>query len=148
MLSIEIAKSSDAEVIFKLIYELAVFEKAPEKVTNSSAQILKDGFTENPLFVCFVARLDNQVVGISLNYNRYSTWIGRCLYLEDLIITESHRGKGIGKALFLYTIDYAKQNDYKRLNWQVLDWNTDAIDFYKALNAQTDGEWLNAYIDL
>jgi GNAT superfamily N-acetyltransferase len=70
------------------------------------------------------------------------------LYLEDLIVTETKRGMGIGKALFQYTLNYAKQNAYRRLNWQVLDWNTPAIDFYKTFNAQTDSEWLNAYIDI
>jgi GNAT superfamily N-acetyltransferase len=79
---------------------------------------------------------------------RYSTWKGACLYLEDLIVTKQHRGKGIGKQLLSYTIEFAQQNGYQRLQWQVLDWNTPAIDFYKQFNAVIDDEWLNVYIPL
>ncbi len=148
MIHIEKAKPTDVKAIFKLIYELAIFEKAPEKVSNSPKQLLKDGFGEHPLFICFTAKIDTEIVGISLCYNRYSTWVGKCLYLEDLIVTEKQRGKGIGKALLEYTIIYAKENDYKRVNWQVLDWNTSALEFYKTFNAQLDSEWVNAWVDL
>lgn len=148
MIHIEKATPNDVEAIFKLIYELAIYEKAPEKVSNSPEQLLKDGFGEHPLFVCFVAKINNEIVGISFCYTRYSTWIGKCLYLEDLIVTEKQRGNGLGKALLEHTLNYAKENDYKRVNWQVLDWNISAINFYQTFNAQLDSEWVNAWVDL
>ncbi len=142
------ATAADMQAVFNLIVELAIYEKAPNEVINTPDQLIKDGFGNQPLFVCFVAELDGNIVGMSLNYIRYSTWKGAVLYLEDLIVTESYRGKGIGKALFQHTLQYASQNGYQRLQWQVLDWNQPAIDFYKTFQADFDPEWLNAWINL
>lgn len=142
------ADLADAEVIYDLIAELALFEKAPEQVINTVEEIRRDGFGEQPAFVCFLAEINAQVVGMSLCYTRYSTWKGRVLYLEDLIVRESFRGKGAGKALFNHTLAYAKENAYKRVSWQVLDWNTPALDFYRSFGAGFDGEWVNTWIDL
>lgn len=147
-LSIRHAVPADMPAVFDLIVELAIYEKAPNEVINSPEQLVKDGFGAQPLFICFVAVYDGVIVGMSLNYVRYSTWKGAVLYLEDLIVTESFRGKGIGKALFQHTLQYATQNGYQRLQWQVLDWNQPAIDFYKTFKADFDPEWLNAWINL
>ncbi|MCB9261478.1 MAG: GNAT family N-acetyltransferase [Flavobacteriales bacterium] len=139
-------RKEDVSDLLKLIKELAVYERQPEAVIVSEAQLLEDGFGSNPLYGLFVAELDEQVVGISLFYVRYSTWKGKCVYLEDLIVTEKHRRKGVGSALFEATLNFAKLNCYNRLNWQVLDWNTPAIDFYKKYEASFDGEWLNGVV--
>ena len=141
------AEITDVPAILALIQELAVFEKAPEQVINTTAQLVQDGFGTSPLYICFVAELQDQIIGMSFCYTRYSTWKGPCLYLEDLIITEAYRGKGYGKLLFEYTLQYAKSHQFKRLQWQILDWNESAIDFYKGFNSQFDAEWLNAFID-
>ncbi len=139
---------SDVPSIFQLIQELALFEKAPEQVINSEMQLMKDGFGENPLFHCLVAEMDDVVRGMSLFYYRYSTWKGKSLYLEDLIVTETHRNLGLGKQLFEATIDWAKMHHCVRMNWQVLDWNEPAILFYKNYGSSFDSGWLNAFIDL
>ena len=148
MLHIRSANIQDVSAIHRLIYELAVFEKAPEQFILSEEQLVRDGFGENPKYICFVAEHENSIVGMSFCYIRYSTWKGPVLYLEDLIVSESYRRKGIGKELFQYTCDYALANNYKRLQWQVLDWNQSAIDFYKHFDALFDPEWLNAWVEL
>lgn len=148
MLHIRSANIQDVSAIHRLIYELAVFEKAPEQFILSEEQLVRDGFGEYPKYICFVAELENSIVGMSFCYIRYSTWKGPVLYLEDLIVSESYRRKGIGKELFQYTCDYALANNYKRLQWQVLDWNQSAIDFYKHFDASFDPEWLNAWVEL
>jgi GNAT superfamily N-acetyltransferase len=147
MLQIRIAISKDIPSIHRLIYELAVFEKAPEQFILSQEQLLEDGFGNHPQYICFVAEQENTIVGMSFCYVRYSTWKGPVLYLEDLIVTESSRRNGIGKALFQHTCDYAKSNNYNRVQWQVLDWNQSAIEFYKHFNASFDPEWLNAWVE-
>jgi len=141
------ATPSDMTAVFDLIVELAIFEKAPSEVINTPEKLVKHGFGQQPLFICFVAEFEGKIVGMSLNYIRYSTWKGPVLYLEDLIVTESLRGNGFGKALFQHTLTYAKDNGYKRLQWQVLDWNQPAIDFYKSFNSGFDPEWLNAWVE-
>jgi GNAT superfamily N-acetyltransferase len=133
--------------MMQLIHELAVFEKAPNEVVANAETLLQSGFQEHPLFVAWVAEKDGLIVGMALCYIRYSTWKGPVLYLEDLIVTESFRGNGIGKALFEKCIAHAKHNNYRRMVWQVLDWNTPAIDFYKDYGAQIEYGWLNASID-
>ena len=133
--------------MMRLIHELALYEKARNEVVASEATLLKYGFGENPLFVSWVAELDGHIVGMALCYIRYSTWKGPILYLEDLVVTESHRSKGIGKLLFEKCLDYAKTQGYPRMIWQVLDWNQPAIEFYKQYQASFDAKWLNAYID-
>jgi GNAT superfamily N-acetyltransferase len=148
MISIREANKGDAQNIHDLIYELAVFEKAPEQMVNTVDDILNHGFRDNPVFTCFMAESDGVVAGMSLCYVRYSTWKGPCLYLEDLVVKEAFRGKGIGKALFEHTIDHARKKKYRRVQWQVLDWNQPAIDFYKKFGASFDEEWLNSWLDL
>jgi predicted N-acetyltransferase YhbS len=148
MLHVRPAHVNDVSAIHQLIYELALFEKAPEQFVLSQEKLLEDGFGQNPKYICFVAELNQVVVGMSFCYVRYSTWKGPVLYLEDLIVSESHRRKGIGKTLFQHTCDYALANKYSRLQWQVLDWNQSAIDFYKQFNASFDPEWLNAWVEL
>ncbi|MFN6316844.1 MAG: GNAT family N-acetyltransferase [Bacteroidota bacterium] len=138
---------ADVAVMMQLIHELAVFEKAPNEVVANAETLLQSGFQEHPLFVAWVAEKDGLIVGMALCYIRYSTWKGPVLYLEDLIVTESFRSNGIGKALFEKCIAHAKHNNYRRMVWQVLDWNTPAIDFYKGYGAQIEDGWLNASID-
>lgn len=133
--------------MMQLIHELALFEKAPEEVFATEDTLLKYGFGENPLFVSWVAELNGTVVGMALCYIRYSTWKGPVLYLEDLVVTQSCRGMGIGKKLFETCLEFAKTQKYPRMVWQVLDWNQPAIEFYKKYQASFDGEWLNAYVD-
>lgn len=137
----------DIPALLKLIQELAVFEKEPDAVVVTEAELLADGFGKNPLYGLYVAELDGEVVAISLYYYRYSTWKGKCLYLEDLIVTEKHRGKGIGKAMFEKTIQKAKEAKCRKMSWQVLDWNTPAIKFYEDFDATLDPDWLNGYLD-
>lgn len=138
---------ADIPRIHALIGELAEFEKEPHEFILSPEQLEKDGFGAQPQYICFVAEVDGDVKGISFCYTRYSTWKGRVLYLEDLIVTESERGKGIGKALFLHSINHAKENGFYRMQWQVLDWNQSAIDFYKSFKADFDAQWLNAWVN-
>jgi GNAT superfamily N-acetyltransferase len=133
----------DVPAVFALIKELALYEKAPEQVTLSLQELEDDGFGENPIYGLFVAEINTMVIGIALYYEKYSTWQGRCIYLEDIIVTESQRGKGIGHQLFQKVIGVAKERNSARMEWQVLDWNEPAINFYKKYNANLDGEWLN-----
>lgn len=142
------AAPEDVSAIHRLIYELAVFEKAPEQFVLTQEKLLEDGFGTSPKYICFIAEQEQTILGMSFCYLRYSTWKGPVLYLEDLIVSESHRRKGIGRALFEFTCDYALANNYTRLQWQVLDWNQSAIDFYKRFNASFDPEWLNAWVEL
>lgn len=142
------AESKDSQKIHSLIKELAVFEKAPDEVINTSAAIELHGWSEMPLFQAWVAEVEQEIVGMALCYVRYSTWKGPVLYLEDLIVTETHRGKGIGKALFEQCIAYSREQGYVRMCWQVLDWNEQAIEFYAKYGATFDAEWLNCNLDI
>lgn len=138
----------DVSVTFELIQELASFEKAPTEVTNTIKKMKEDGFGTNPIFEFLVAQIENQIIGTSIFYYRYSTWKGKCLYLEDLIVTEKFRGKKIGSKLFEKTIEFAKQNNCVNLSWQVLDWNESAINFYNKYHTKFDNEWVNCKITL
>lgn len=133
----------DIPAAFALVQELALFEKAPHEVDNTPERMLQDGFGENPVFGFLIAEVDGHVAGMSLYFFRYSTWKGRRLYLEDLIVTEAYRGKGLGKLLFEATMKKALELDCYGMAWQVLDWNTPAIDFYKKYGASLDSEWIN-----
>ncbi|WP_316806773.1 GNAT family N-acetyltransferase [Pedobacter agri] len=143
-LDIRIAKADDCPRILELINELAVYEKAPEEVTVDLNHFIEAGFGQNPVWKAFVAEVDKQIVGFALFYTRYSTWKGCRLYLEDFIVTEQMRGKGIGKVLFEQVIEEAKNEKYTGMVWQVLDWNQPAINFYNKYKAHLESGWLNA----
>lgn len=132
---------SDLPGVFKLINELALFEKAPEEVTNTIADMERDGFGEKPIFEFHVAEENGVIVGMALYFIKYSTWKGKGLYLDDLIVTEKMRGKGTGQKLFDAFMAEAKAINANQVHWQVLDWNTPAVDFYKKLGAKIDEEW-------
>lgn len=134
--------TNDIDDLMKLIRELAEFEKAPEMVDNNSEKLLED-FVTHKAFDFLVAEVDGEVVGISLYYPRYSTWRGRCMYLEDLYVQPQYRGLGIGLKLLQATAEIAKRSDAVRLDWQVLDWNTPAVEFYEKQGAVVEKEWWN-----
>jgi GNAT superfamily N-acetyltransferase len=138
------AKKEDCIRLMELVNELAVFERAPQEVTVTLAEMEDAGFGSNPVWKAFVAEVDGLIVGFALYYIRYSTWKGCRMYLEDLIITEPMRGKGFGKLLFNRLIREAKELGFSGMVWQVLDWNQPAIDFYKKYEANVEAGWLNA----
>ncbi len=133
----------DLPEVLELIKELALYERAPEQVTISLQQLEEDGYGTHPLYWVILAEEEGRIVGMSLYYIRYSTWKGKCLYLEDIIVKEADRGKGAGKMLFDATITAARDMDAKLMVWQVLDWNTPSIEFYEKYGAELDGEWIN-----
>ncbi len=141
------AIASDVPAMMALVRELALFEKAPEQVTNTESLMLQDGFGPNPSFYAFLATVNDEVVGLALSYIRYSTWKGRRLYLEDIIVTEQKRGLGLGKKLFDATIQLAQELKCTGMMWQVLDWNQSAIDFYAKYGTRFDEEWVNCHLD-
>lgn len=136
------AKQTDVSAIFALIQELALYEKAPEQVTNTVEQLAIDLF-EKELCEAIVAEKENKVVGFALYYTSYSTWKGACLYLEDFYVIESERQHGIGQLLFDEVLETAKNRKVQRMDWQVLAWNEPAIRFYEKQKAILDPEWLN-----
>ena len=137
----------DLPQLLELIHELAIYEKAPHEVEITLEQLQEDGFGEKPVYEFFVAEDDKQIVGIALYYFRYSTWKGKAVYLEDLVVRESERGKGYGQLLLDAIIKEAKRTNAKQVRWQVLDWNEPAINFYKKLGADLDGEWINCTLN-
>jgi GNAT superfamily N-acetyltransferase len=141
--SVRKGTQDDVPSVLGLIKELALYEKAPQEVTITLNELIADGFGPNPIYGLFVAEQENAIIGIALYYEKYSTWQGRCTFLEDIIVTESKRGNGIGHALFHAVIGVAKERNSARMEWQVLDWNEPAINFYKKYNAGLDSEWLN-----
>ncbi len=140
------ARKEDCPQILELIKELALYEKAPDEVTVTLTEMEACGFGDKPVWGALVAEVNDKIVGIALHYDRYSTWKGRRLYLEDLIVTEKMRGAGIGKLLLDELILFAKENKYNGMVWQVLDWNEPAINFYKKYNAEFDAGWLNVSV--
>ena len=140
---IRAGKKEDVPAIMSLIHDLALFEKSPESVLISEAELLRDGFEENPLYAVLVAEIDMQVVGMALTYYCYSTWKGKYLYLEDLIVKEDFRQRGVGSKLFESLIAKVKSEGLRQMGWQVLDWNEPAIKFYEKYKATLDPEWLN-----
>ena len=140
-------KKSDIPQVFKLIKELAEYEKALDKVSNTVEKLEEDGFGPNPVYELFVAEIENKIVGIALTYYRFSTWRGKVMYLEDLIVKEHMRRKGIGKKLFDMVLDHAKVTRCVGLSLQVLDWNDLGINFYKKYNMEFDDEWINCYLE-
>ena len=139
---------ADLPQVLGLIKELAEYEKAPEAVTNTLAAMQRDGFGPQPIFSFFV--LENEaadIIGLALYYTAYSTWKGRMLYLEDLVVTEAARRGGLGRLLFDVVVAEARATGAVRMKWQVLDWNESAIGFYKKLGANIESEWLNGDLD-
>ena len=131
----------DMSSVLKLIKELAVFEKEPNAVKVTVDDLIENGFKDNPAFFTFVAELDGVIVGMALFYKRFSTWVGSSIHLEDLIVTEKFRGKGIGKVLYDKVLEFALQKGVKRVEWEVLDWNKPAINFYKSTGAIMLENW-------
>jgi len=140
------ATRNDCPRLLELVKELALYEKAPEEVTVTREHFENSGFGEKPVWWAFVAEENGFIHGFALYYIRYSTWKGQAMYLEDIVVTESSRGKGIGKLLMDRLIIEAKEKNFNRIVWQVLEWNEPAINFYKKYNATFDGEWLNSGI--
>jgi len=137
----------DMKAVLDLIQELATFEKEPDAVVVTVADLERDGFGDHPLFHTFVAEIDNQIVGIALYYYRYSTWKGKTIHLEDLIVKEKMRGSGLGFALYSKIIEQGKIDNVRRIEWNVLDWNTPAIDFYIKSGAKVLDDWRVAQMD-
>lgn len=133
----------DLPQVLGLIKELAAYEKAPDEVEVTIAEMENWGFGDDKLFGFFVAERNGAIVGLALYYFKYSTWKGKCLFLEDIIVTESLRGQGIGRILFDEVVKVAKDTKVRRMEWQVLDWNAPAIAFYQKYHAQLDSEWIN-----
>ena len=145
-INIRRAVKSDCSRLLELIQELAEYERAPNEVTVTLEHFEKSGFGENPVWWAFVAEVDGIIAGFALYYIRYSTWKGQRMYLEDIIVTNEWRGKGIGKLLMDRLIEEAKERGWNAMIWQVLEWNEPAIKFYKKYNANFDPEWVNVTI--
>jgi GNAT superfamily N-acetyltransferase len=146
-ITIRIGRKEDLSRVLELIKELAEYEHAAHEVFNTVAMMEEDGFGLKSIFGFFVAEYENRIEGISLYYWRYSTWKGKRLYLEDLVVSEKVRGKGIGKLLFDRTMQHALDENCSGMMWQVLDWNEPAINFYKKYGSKLDGEWINVSLE-
>lgn len=143
MIRIRKGEKQDIPQALKLVTELAIYEKAPNDVEVTVEEMTEWGFGNDKQFDFFVAEENHQILGMALYYFKYSTWKGKCLFLEDIIVTESQRGKGIGQLLFETVVKVAKETKVRRMEWQVLDWNEPAIKFYAKYNSCLDGEWIN-----
>ena len=139
--------SSDMKSVLALIKELAIYEKEPQAVVVTEADLIRDGFGENPLFYTFVAEVNGKIIGMALYYYRYSTWKGKTIHLEDLIVNENIRGTGAGFALYKEIIKQGKADNVRRIEWNVLDWNTPAIDFYTKSGANVLSDWRVVHMD-
>lgn len=137
----------DMPDVLALITELAVFEKEPDAVVISTEDLVRDGFSENPLFHTFVAEVNEEIIGVALYYYRFSTWKGKTIHLEDLIVKENNRGTGAGFALYSEIIKQGKKDNVRRIEWNVLDWNTPAIDFYEKSGAKVLSDWRVVHMD-
>lgn len=146
-MNIRKATKNDMPQVLELIQELAIFEKEPDAVVVTVDDLVRDGFSENPLFQCFVAEVDGEIIGMALYYYRYSTWKGKTIHLEDLIVKESKRGTGAGFALYKEIIKQGKAENVRRIEWNVLDWNTPAIDFYEKSGAKVLDDWRVVHMD-
>jgi GNAT superfamily N-acetyltransferase len=141
------ATEKDMPYVLELIQELATFEKEPDAVVVTVADLVRDGFSEHPLFHCYVAEKENTIIGMALFYYRYSTWKGKTIHLEDLIVKADQRGTGAGFALYKEIIKQGKKDKVRRIEWNVLDWNTPAIDFYEKSGAKVLGDWRVVHMD-
>jgi GNAT superfamily N-acetyltransferase len=141
------ATKTDMPQVLALIMELAIFEKEPEAVVITVNDLERDGFGTNPLFHTFVAELDNEIIGIALYYYRYSTWKGKTIHLEDLIVKENQRGTGAGTALYTEIIKQGQRDKVRRIEWNVLDWNTPAVAFYEKSGAKVLEDWRVVQMD-
>jgi len=144
-MQIDIRKGTkdDMQAVHDLILELALYEKAPEEVTNTVEDMIRDGFSDNPIFHCLVATTNEKVIGMAIYFIKYSTWKGRGIYLDDIVVTESMRGNNVGKQLLDAVIQHSYDLNAQQLHWQVLDWNEPAIKFYKKFPTNFDSEWIN-----
>ena len=142
------AVKEDCQQMMELVHELALYEKLPDEVTIEFNHFVESGFSEKPIWWAIVAENEDKIIGFSLYYIRFSTWKGQRMYLEDLLVTEKMRGKGIGKLLFDELIKEAKEKSLSGIAWQVLDWNEPAINFYKKLgDVDITSGWLNASLN-
>jgi GNAT superfamily N-acetyltransferase len=148
MFSVRKGKKEDIPAVFELIKELALYEKAPEQVTNTLSMMENDGFGPQPIFGFFVLvkEISNEIIGTAIYYYRYSTWKGKRLYLEDYIITQRERGKGGGKLLFEAVMQKSLEDECTGMMWQVLDWNEPAIRFYEKYQAEFEEGWINCHL--
>ncbi len=146
-MTIRKGRKEDMPAVLDLIRELAHFEKEPDAVVVTVEDLVRDGFRETPLFYTFIAEIDQEIVGMALYYYRYSTWKGRTIHLEDLIVKEKMRGAGVGFALYAEIIAQGKRDGVRRMEWNVLDWNTPAIDFYIKSGARLLDDWRVAQMD-
>lgn len=148
MLTIRTAERGDVALILQFIRELAEYEREPQAATATEQDLLRDGWGPEPKFRCIIAEREGEPVGFALYFFNYSTWQGRPgLYVEDVFVRPDHRGRGIGKALFKHLAQTAVRENCGRFQWQVLDWNQPAIDFYKSLGAQFMTEWLTVRLE-
>ncbi len=141
------AVKADCARMMELVHELAVFERAPDEVTVTTEHFENSGFGEQPVWWAFVAEADGIIQGFALYYIRYSTWKGQKMYLEDIIVTEAYRNKGLGSMLMEALIKEAEDKKFHGLTWQVLHWNEPAIKFYERYKARFDHEWVNVMLD-
>lgn len=146
-ITIRAAAPHDVPQILAFVRALALYEREPDAVLATEADFLRDGFGPNPFYFCLIAETDGAPAGFALYFFNYSTWLGRPgLYLEDLFVLPEYRGLGVGKALLQQVAAIAVEKNCPRLQWEVLDWNTPAIDFYKAMGAEFLDEWRNVRV--
>jgi L-amino acid N-acyltransferase YncA len=143
MIKIRKGEIKDLPKVLQLITELAIYEKAPLEVENTVEEMIRDGFSENPIYYLLVAENENGIIGIAIYYIKYSTWKGKCIFLEDIIVTQTERGKGTGALLFEEVIRISKEMKVRRMEWQVLEWNEPALHFYRKYQSNLDSEWIN-----
>lgn len=146
-MNIRKGKPEDMKSVLELIQELAIFEKEPDAVLITVDDLVRDGFGEKPLFHVFIAEVEQEIVGIALYYYRYSTWKGKTIHLEDLIVKEKMRGTGLGSALYSEIMKQGKKDNVRRIEWNVLDWNTPAVKFYENSGARILDGWQVVQMD-
>lgn len=147
MKNIRKATQEDAAFIIQMIKDLAHFEKALDQVHLTEEELVRDGFGERPLFECLILELQGSPVGIALYFYKYSTWKGKTLYLEDLYVMPEARKNGLGMETMKYLAQYAMEQNCRRFEWQVLDWNEPSIDFYRSFNTDLDNGWINCRLE-